>query len=103
MASAPVISAALMMAGMFRYDSMLRGGPMHTASSAKRTCRLWASASEYTATVLTPSSLQAHMTRSAISPRLAIRTFLNMAPGTARPRPPYAGRIVKRGSPYCTG
>src|SRR5436189_1863077 len=85
MASAPVISAALMMAGMFRYDSMLRGGPMHTASSAKRTCRLWASASEYTATVLTPSSLAAQMTRSAISPRLAIRIFLNMPRG-AGPR-----------------
>src|SRR5512143_470871 len=58
---------------------MLRGGPMHTASSAKRTCRLPASASEYTATVLRPSSLHAHMTRSAISPRLAIRNFLNIA------------------------
>src|SRR5512136_491024 len=60
---------------------MLRGGPMHTASSAKRTWRLPASASEYTATVLSPSSLHAHMTRSAISPRLAIRTFLNIASG----------------------
>src|SRR5512143_4243509 len=58
---------------------MFRGGPMHTASSAKRTWRLPASASEYTATVFSPSSLHAHMTRSAISPRLAIRTFLNIA------------------------
>src|SRR5262249_2451420 len=58
---------------------MLRGGPMHTAWSAKRTCRLSRSASESTATVLMPSSLQAHITRSAISPRLAIRIFLNMS------------------------
>src|SRR6267142_1321428 len=61
---------------------MLRGGPMHTAWSAKRTCRPWASASENTATVLTPSSLQAQMTRRAISPRFAIRIFLNI-PGAA--------------------
>src|SRR6185312_16549060 len=46
---------------------------MQTASSAKRTCRLWRSASEYTATVGIPRSLQAQMMRSAISPRLAIR------------------------------
>src|SRR5262245_61747738 len=77
MASAPVISAALMMAGMFRYESMLRGGPMQTAWSAKRTWSWFASASEYTATVLIPSSLHAHSTRRAISPRFAIRIFLN--------------------------
>src|SRR6476646_12526 len=52
---------------------------MHTAWSAKRTCRLSRSASEYTATVPIPNSLQAHMTRRAISPRLAIRTFLKGA------------------------
>src|SRR4051794_26371564 len=51
---------------------------MQTSSSAKRTCREFSSASEYTATVLIPSSRQAQMTRSAISPRLAIRIFLNM-------------------------
>src|ERR1700682_1084962 len=56
---------------------MLRGGAMHTAWSAKRTCRLSRSASEYTATVLMPNSLQAQITRSAISPRLAMRIFLN--------------------------
>ncbi len=54
---------------------------MHTAWSAKRTCRLSASASEYTATVFTPSSLQARMTLMAISPRLAMRTFSNMGHG----------------------
>src|SRR6185436_12578540 len=51
---------------------------MHTASSAKRTCRLSRSAVLYTATVLMPISRQVRITRRAISPRLAIRTFLNM-------------------------
>src|SRR5262245_27080166 len=60
---------------------MLRGGPMQTAWSAKRTWRLSRSPSEYTATVLTPSSRHAQMTRSAISPRLAIRIFLNTLAG----------------------
>src|SRR6185369_9553237 len=50
---------------------------MHTDSSAARTWRESRSASECTATVATPSSLHAAMTRSAISPRLATRTFLN--------------------------
>src|SRR3954447_6034489 len=54
------------------------------ASSAKRVWRQWRSASEYTATVRMPRSLQAQMTRSAISPRLAIRIFLNMRRGLAR-------------------
>ena len=36
---------------------------------------------EYTATVEMPSSLQAQMTRRAISPRLATRIFWNMAVG----------------------
>src|SRR5687768_12550657 len=58
---------------------MPRGGPMQTAWSAKRTWRLARSASEYTATVLMPSSLQAQMTRSAISPRFAIRILLNIS------------------------
>jgi hypothetical protein len=55
------------------------GGPMHTASSAKRTCSESESAVECTATVEMPSSRQARMTRNAISPRLAMRTFLNIA------------------------
>src|SRR3569833_1717188 len=46
---------------------------MQIACSANRTARLWRSASEYTATVGIPRSLQAQMMRSAISPRLAIR------------------------------
>src|SRR3954462_10748105 len=51
---------------------------MQTSSSANRTCSEFSSASEYTATVLMPSSRQAQMMRRAISPRLAIRIFLNM-------------------------
>src|SRR5918998_3318765 len=50
---------------------------MHTDSSAKRTCSAFASTVECTATVAMPSSRQARMTRRAISPRLAMRTFLN--------------------------
>ena len=56
MASAPVTSAAAMIRGMFRYDCEGGGGPMHTSSSEKRTWRDSRSASEYTATVETPSS-----------------------------------------------
>src|SRR5687767_4357301 len=58
---------------------------MHTDSSAKRTCSAFASTVECTATVAMPSSRQARITRRAISPRLAIRTFLNTAgPGALR-------------------
>src|ERR1700751_4781277 len=52
---------------------------MHTASSANLTCREFRSASEYTATVGIPNSLQAQMTRRAISPRLATRIFWNIS------------------------
>src|ERR1700742_2820984 len=48
------------------------------ASSANFTCRLLRSASEYTATVRMPISWHALITRSAISPRLAIRTLRNI-------------------------
>ena len=51
---------------------------MQTFSSAKRTCKASASAVEWTATERKPISRQARITRSAISPRLAIRTFLNI-------------------------
>src|SRR5512134_1937536 len=53
---------------------------MQIASSAKRTWSDSASAVEWTATVARPSSLHARITRRAISPRLAMRTFLNMSP-----------------------
>src|SRR5512143_1049869 len=52
---------------------------MHTLSSASRTCMASASAVEWTATVATPSSLQARSTRSASSPRLAMRILSNIA------------------------
>src|ERR1700742_5221464 len=51
---------------------------MQTLSSARRTCIASASAVECTATVRMPISRQARWMRSAISPRLAIRTFSNM-------------------------
>src|SRR6476661_7044150 len=86
MASAPVISAAAMMLGIRRYELRLGGGPMQTSSSANRTWSDSRSASEYTATVSRPSSRQARMTRSAISPRLAMSTFLNMERSGARRR-----------------
>src|ERR1700749_395587 len=60
---------------------------MHTLSSASRTCMASASAVECTATVGMPSSLQARSTRSAISPRLAIRIFSNMQHLTTRHAP----------------
>src|SRR5437762_9465230 len=52
---------------------------MQTLSSASRTCIASASAVECTATVAMPSSLHARSTRSAISPRLAIRILSNIA------------------------
>src|SRR6187399_2435130 len=52
---------------------------MHTASSANRTCSARVSTSECTATVEMPSSRHARMMRSAISPRFAMRIFLNTA------------------------
>src|SRR5438045_7520074 len=67
-----------MMAGMLRYLWADGGGPMHTASSASFTYLASRSASEYTTTDLTPSSRQARWIRRAISPRFAIRIFLNI-------------------------
>src|ERR1700761_6667015 len=52
---------------------------MQTLSSASRTCMASASAVEWTATVAMPMSWQARWMRSAISPRLAMRIFLNKA------------------------
>src|SRR5436853_3030752 len=54
---------------------------MQTLSSARRTCMASASAVECTATVGMPSAWQARSTRSAISPRLAIRILSNIVPG----------------------
>src|SRR3981081_2431349 len=63
---------------MWRELSLAGGGPMQTLSSARRTCIASASAVECTATVAMPSSLQARSTRSAISPRLAMRILSNI-------------------------
>ena len=49
--------------------------PRLWASSAIRTKTASRSGSAYTATLAIPLSLQARITRTAISPRLAIRTF----------------------------
>src|SRR5437867_3682154 len=67
-----------MMREMFRYESAFLAGPMQTSSSANLTWRESLSTSEWTATVRMPSSLQAQMILSAISPRLAMRIFLNI-------------------------
>src|SRR5438874_1037574 len=69
---------------------------MHTDSSASRTCSESRSASLKTATVAMRSSRHARMTRSAISPRLAIRTLRNtrsFAAGPARSSRRRAGRL----------
>src|SRR5712671_2741302 len=52
---------------------------MQTDSSARRTCMASLSAVECTATVWMPISRHARWMRSAISPRLAIRTLSNIA------------------------
>src|SRR6478609_4026672 len=52
---------------------------MHTDSSAMATCLRLRSTVLCTATVLMPSAWQARRMRNAISPRLAMTTFFNMA------------------------
>src|SRR5574343_317285 len=78
MAWASVTSAAEIIAGMFRELADEAAGPIQTDSSANLTYLASRSASEWTTTVLMPSSRQARWTRRAISPRFAIRTFSNM-------------------------
>src|SRR5574343_1118484 len=78
MAWASVTSAAEIIAGMFRELADEAAGPIQTDSSASLTYLASRSASEWTTTVLMPSSRQARWTRKAISPRLAMRTFSNM-------------------------
>src|SRR3954454_18167013 len=64
-----------MIVSITTYDSPGVVPPRAKASSATRTCRASRSGSAYTATLVSPSSLHARATRTAISPRLAIRTF----------------------------
>ena len=63
-------------AGIFKYDFADCGGPIQTLSSANLTCIDSLSAVECTATVAISSSLQARITRTAISPLFAISIFL---------------------------
>src|SRR5689334_3609422 len=60
-----------------RYESPGVEPSSENASSASRTKSASRSGSAYTATLPIPASLQARMTRTAISPRLAMRTFSN--------------------------
>src|SRR3954453_14453058 len=62
----------------FRYDADAGPGPSRWASVARLTCCASRSASEYTAIDSIPSSSSARMTRTAISPRLATRTLVNI-------------------------
>src|SRR5215212_10500910 len=64
-----------MILSMTRYESPGVVPPRANASSATRTCSASRSGSAYTATLVRPASLHARATRTAISPRLAIRTF----------------------------
>src|SRR5512139_2035736 len=73
MASAPARRAASRIASTLRYDACGSAGPMAYASPASRTCRASASAPECTAATGMPIARQVRATRTAISPRLAIR------------------------------
>src|SRR2546430_15881465 len=79
MASASQRFATSRILGMLRYDSRAGAGPNKYASSALLTCSPARSTSEKTATEAMPISRQARMTRTAISPRFAMSTFLNIA------------------------
>src|SRR5690349_4946155 len=78
MASAPQRFATSRILGMLRYDSRAGAGPSRYASSALLTCRAARSTSEKTATEAMPISRHARMTRTAISPRFAMRTLVNI-------------------------
>src|SRR5690606_17874231 len=76
MASTWARLAAEIILFILRYEDLDEAGPTQTASSARRTGRLCLSASEKTTTDRIPISLQARITRTAISPRLAMRMDL---------------------------
>src|ERR1017187_3967688 len=73
---------------MLREDSDAAGAPLGEASSALRTRCEAPSPSGATATATIPISWQARMTRTAISPRLAMRIFLNIFLSSSRPDEP---------------
>src|SRR5260370_6830525 len=78
MASAPLRRATSRILETFRYDSDAAAGPMGYASSAWVTCSAARSTSEKTATEAIPSSRHARITRTAISPRFAMRILGNI-------------------------
>src|SRR5690242_19410482 len=61
-----------------------------------RTCSAPSSASEYTATVESPMRRAVRMMRQAISPRLAIRIFLNTVWQPSAPQAPNNARSRRR-------
>src|SRR5580704_11861162 len=63
------------MLGTLRYERAAGPGPTQNASSATLTCNASRSASEKIATVGRPISCAARLTRTAISPRLAMSSF----------------------------
>src|SRR3954470_19216151 len=70
---------------------------MCTARSAICTCSASRSAVEYTATASTPSSCNARITRTAISPRLATRTRENISgPSRLGALRGWTGRLFQR-------
>src|SRR5262245_25467413 len=77
-------SAAEIIRGILRYDSPAGAGPMQIAWSASLTYDALRSASENVTTDSMPSSLQARITRRAISPRLAIRMRWNIQTSDSR-------------------
>src|SRR3954467_10762890 len=79
-----------MRAGAERYDRFASAGPMQIASSASCTGRHSRSASEYATTASMPSVRHARRTRSAISPRFAMRMRLTIS-GLAVRRPGAVG------------
>src|SRR6476659_9757292 len=84
MASHPVTSAAEITAEAERYERCDSAGPMQMASSARPTGSDSRSASLYATTDSTPRARHARRIRRAISPRLAIRTFLNIRARASR-------------------
>src|SRR5689334_4969945 len=81
-----------------RYESPGVEPSSENASSASRTKSASRSGSAYTATLPIPASLQARMTRTAISPRLAIRTFCRglIPAAVSGTRAPYRSAFGRR-------
>src|SRR2546430_5051542 len=98
MPPAPLAREASMRGPMPRYLARAAAGPMCTASSASRTWRAPASASENTPTVRTPSRRAVRKMRQAIPPRLATRRLFITAPSPPALHPEHAKvrRLLRR-------